>query len=97
MHALRLAAAAAFLCFASANADLLPRDLAPPSSPREGWGYIGCYVDSVAARALDGPSHYDSAGLTAETCVAYCADAGYSYAGTEYSVECCEFLHEPRA
>jgi hypothetical protein len=28
--------------------------------------------------------------LTGESCVEWCSDNGYTYAGTEYSAECCK-------
>ncbi|KAF5007753.1 hypothetical protein FDECE_5925 [Fusarium decemcellulare] len=88
MVAFRFAAlGAAFLHLTSASV-ILRRDLTPPETPQTGWSYIGCFVDSVAKRALDGATHYDSTGLTAQTCVAFCADAGFAYAGMEYTAEC---------
>ncbi|KAF7543009.1 hypothetical protein G7Z17_g11090 [Cylindrodendrum hubeiense] len=88
MGVLRSAAlGAAFLHLTSASV-IVRRDLTPPTTPQDGWGYIGCFVDSVAQRSLDGAVHYDTTDLTAETCVAYCADAGFAYAGMEYSAEC---------
>lgn len=92
MHARCLAALAALLPLTSASIDLSRRDLVPSEAPLEDWGYIGCFVDSVAERALGDATHFDTTGLTAESCVAFCADLGYTYAGAEYSVECCKSI-----
>jgi hypothetical protein len=90
MVVLRFAAlAAASLPLTSASA-IFRRDLTAPESPREGWSYLGCFIDSTSKRALDGPVHYDETGLTAETCVAHCVGLGYAFAGMEYSKECCK-------
>ena len=52
-----------------------------------GYGYIGCYTDSTADRALTGLANPVAGGtLTIELCAAACA--GYTYFGVEYSVEC---------
>ncbi|KAF5021880.1 hypothetical protein F66182_6071 [Fusarium sp. NRRL 66182] len=85
---LRYAAYGAAFLHASSASVLLRRDLTPPTAPREGWSYLGCFVDNVARRALDGPVRYDNTNLTAENCVAHCASAGFAFAGMEYSVEC---------
>ncbi|SCO42989.1 related to glyoxal oxidase precursor [Fusarium fujikuroi] len=89
MSLLRFAAlGAAFLHLPSSASVIVRRDLTPPETPRDGWTYLGCYVDSVSKRALDGPVHYDTEGLTAETCVAHCVGLGYAFAGMEYAQEC---------
>lgn len=82
-----VALAAAFLHLTSASV-ILRRDLTPPTTPQTGWSYIGCFVDSPAQRVLSGAVHYDTDGLTAETCVAFCDEAGFAYAGMEYTAEC---------
>ncbi|KAM6513609.1 hypothetical protein FALCPG4_015994 [Fusarium falciforme] len=88
MAALRFVAlGAAFLHLTSASV-IFRRDLTPPATPQDGWGYIGCFVDSVAERSLNGAVQYDTTGLTAQTCVAFCANAGFAYAGMEYTAEC---------
>ena len=52
-----------------------------------GFGYIGCYTDSTANRALTGLANPVSGStLTIEPCAAACA--GFTYFGVEYSVEC---------
>lgn len=42
-------------------------------------------------RTLTGGGYTNATGMTDEACIAYCEKAGYIYAGTEYSQECCEF------
>ncbi len=62
-----------------------PTNVALPSA----WATLGCYTDSVAARAL---SHgLNIASLTVDKCISACAAAGYTYAGVEYAGECCWF------
>jgi WSC domain len=52
-----------------------------------GWVYDGCYVDGVNGRILQhGPP--DSQTNTVESCVNYCAGAGYTIAGMEFSTQC---------
>ncbi|KAM0794890.1 WSC domain-containing protein [Usnea florida] len=52
-----------------------------------GYGYIGCYTDSTANRALTGVANpVSGATLTIEACAAACA--GFTYFGVEYSAEC---------
>jgi hypothetical protein len=75
-----------------ATANILRRDLVAPNNPQRGWEYVGCFVDSVEERALDLARHYDTESLTGESCVEWCADNGYTYAGTEYSAECCKLF-----
>jgi WSC domain len=60
-----------------------------------GWNYLGCYTDSVQARTLSysmavtgGPTN-----MTQENCRIACAQAGYIFAGVEYSGECCNILN----
>jgi hypothetical protein len=81
--------AACLIGLTSANANLR-RDLQPPIVFQTGWEYVGCFVDGVAERSLDGAVYFDAAGLTAETCISYCEEAGFAYAGMEYSAECCK-------
>jgi hypothetical protein len=60
-----------------------------PSGP-SGWGSLGCYSDSVAARIL--PTGVGVAGgasnNSAASCTAACAASNFKYAGTEYGGEC---------
>lgn len=67
--------------------------LGPPTNPGpNGYGSIGCYNDTAAARTLGtqvqvtgGPDN-----MTVANCVSACSAAGFSLAGTEYARECCE-------
>ncbi|CAM9959403.1 unnamed protein product [Pylaiella littoralis] len=49
--------------------------------------YQGCYRDALP-RAMDGEGPVKPGDMTNEVCIAYCADQGYGYAGTQYSSEC---------
>ncbi|KAJ8119110.1 hypothetical protein OPT61_g27 [Boeremia exigua] len=51
------------------------------------WSYLGCGRDNISDRALDGPS-FSHATTTVQSCVAFCAESGYTYAGLEYKSEC---------
>lgn len=55
-----------------------------------GWGFMGCYVDSVGARTL--PNGYPVQGgaqnMTVANCAAACGANGYTISGVEYSGEC---------
>jgi len=47
----------------------------------------GCYTEGVNERALPG-SGTASVNMTVQSCVSYCQNGGYKYAGIEYSTEC---------
>lgn len=51
------------------------------------WTYQGCYTDP-GPRTLSGPSYVNSTAMTDETCIGFCSEQYYIYAGTEYSQEC---------
>lgn len=51
-----------------------------------GWEYAGCAIDSVSSRTLGGPNESKD-DMTVETCISFCSNAGYSYAGLEYSTQ----------
>ncbi|KAF2007335.1 copper radical oxidase [Amniculicola lignicola CBS 123094] len=72
--------------FGSANT-IEKRDLYAPPSPFTGWGYAGCFNDSVGARTLT-QNGFTSSAMTNTQCVQFCASKGFYYAGTEYSAEC---------
>ena len=44
--------------------------------------------DSVGARGLSGAFYGDGNAMTTDSCIAYCTQAGYNYAGVEYASEC---------
>lgn len=52
-----------------------------------GWTYQGCYVDGANGRILSNQQP-DNQDLTQQSCVETCANAGYTIAGMEYSVQC---------
>ena len=51
-----------------------------PSDIPSPWTYQGCYID--VGRTLTGGGYDDVIGMTDESCVAYCSNLGYHYAGT---------------
>lgn len=71
-----------------ATASVIPRALEIPTALPNNWTYLGCYVDNINGRALSGAFYANETHMTAETCVLYCMDAGYPFAGTEYGIEC---------
>jgi hypothetical protein len=61
------------------------------SSPvAAGWSYDGCFSDNLNSRVLTGIefANIGNHEVTNTKCVAYCAAAGYSMAGTEYGGQC---------
>ena len=56
-----------------------------------GWGFMGCYTDSVAARTLTANYVQTEGGaqkMTVAACTTACGAAGFNYSGVEYSGEC---------
>lgn len=51
------------------------------------WSYLGCGSDNIADRAFTGLS-FSRQNTTVESCIDFCAAAGYTYAGLEYKSEC---------
>ncbi|KAI1841627.1 hypothetical protein JX266_012180 [Neoarthrinium moseri] len=78
----------AFLLAQRATSRLIPRDLVIPTSLPNNWTYVGCYVDNLDGRALALDGYNNATSMTAESCILYCMDRGYPFAGTEYSSEC---------
>lgn len=66
---------------------------ATPSAPTTtsisgvAWTYLGCYPD-FSPRTLDNGIQNSIPGQSVSACLNMCASAGYSFGGTEYSVEC---------
>ena len=72
------------------------------------WSSQGCYVwvptspfswdvltlSSDVGRTLTQAGYNDNIAMTQESCVAYCWNLGYIYAGVEYSAECCKIRCE---
>lgn len=46
------------------------------------WSSKGCYSDNVNSRALNGKTYVDGA-MTQESCISFCSNNGYAYAGVE--------------
>ncbi|KAF2458758.1 hypothetical protein BDY21DRAFT_283734 [Lineolata rhizophorae] len=53
----------------------------------QGWTYLGCYTDSVAARTLPYGTGVEGP-MTNEKCIDKCESLDFTYAGTEYAGEC---------
>ena len=51
-------------------------------------------IFSDIGRTLNGDDYTDAANMTVESCIAFCGNSGFNYAGTEYSSQCCEFLFQ---
>ncbi|KAL1297177.1 hypothetical protein AAFC00_004750 [Neodothiora populina] len=51
-----------------------------------GYGYVGCGSDGTT-RTLSAASESGS-DMDVETCVSFCSDKGYAYAGMEYASQC---------
>jgi hypothetical protein len=56
------------------------------------WLIIADSDGSDGTRALDLDGYNNAANMTVESCVLFCMDRGYPMAGTEYGLECCEWL-----
>lgn len=83
MHTRHLLPTLGLYAFAS-SAAIAKRQSVSTSLPA-GWTYQGCYPDSVSDRVLSGASYRDSTGMTEESCITYCASAGFTLAGVEYA------------
>lgn len=51
------------------------------------WSYFGCWTDT-GRRKLSGPNFASGNGMTQQSCIAYCQNVNYPYAGIEYAGEC---------
>ncbi|KAJ8022124.1 WSC domain-containing protein 2 [Holothuria leucospilota] len=49
--------------------------------------YIGCYEDQ-STRALSGDTYSDSSGMTIQTCIDFCRELDYPYAGLQAGSSC---------
>lgn len=62
-----------------------------------GFTYSGCYSDSQGSRSLTNGG-YSGPDVTPTTCVSYCSNKGFNYAGLEYGNECwCGYVLQPSA
>ncbi|KAG4411385.1 hypothetical protein IFR04_015473 [Cadophora malorum] len=50
------------------------------------WTYQGCYTE--IGRTLNGASYTNTTTMTDESCINYCSERGFIYAGTQYSSQC---------
>lgn len=48
--------------------------------------YLGCFTDPVTPRTLSGQELNPGSSNTPQYCAYLCGDAGFEYAGVEYSV-----------
>lgn len=62
----------------------------PPTTVKQVGSYLskGCYAEATIGRLLNGSSYSNSTGMTVETCVSFCKNAGANYAGLEYAKQC---------
>ncbi|KAI0697984.1 copper radical oxidase [Cytidiella melzeri] len=67
-----------------------PHRLAIRDVPVSQWIPLGCYTDNVngAGRTLASASFTNTTGMTTESCISFCDQQGFVYAGTEFSQEC---------
>jgi hypothetical protein len=70
----------------------IDRDTKSAIEARSSWNFLGCYTDSVSARALPNGEAVPGGtnAMTNELCQTTCLAAGFSIAGTEYAGECCK-------
>ena len=61
--------------------------LSPGATLPMGWGYHGCWTD-YGRRKLSGPSYVDSENMTPASCIAFCNNKRYPFAGVELGQEC---------
>lgn len=75
--------------FHNANAVVAKAGPAHNAGP-PGWGFMGCYTDSVAARTLTtgGQSDGGAGKVTVALCTEACDRQGFNISGVEYSGEC---------
>ncbi|KAJ7921513.1 hypothetical protein B0H13DRAFT_1604473, partial [Mycena leptocephala] len=52
------------------------------------WTYLGCYTDSISARTLSAVQKGGITNNSVANCQATCLNAGYDYAGVEFSSQC---------
>ncbi|KAK7696501.1 hypothetical protein QCA50_001159 [Cerrena zonata] len=54
----------------------------------QGWRAQGCITDNPGARSLTGSAFTDTVNMTVESCVNFCVQGGFIFAGLEFSQEC---------
>lgn len=70
-----------------------PNSASVPNQPGSSYGYVGCYSEPSAARALASTSNFGSFAttsttLTVEACAALCFSKGYPWMGVENGNQC---------
>lgn len=81
-------AAASSSAVTTTSTSTAPAVSATPVNPSvSGWAYQAVVAEGTNGRALTGSS-YAGSGMTVESCLAFCDNAGYPLAGLEYSSEC---------
>lgn len=45
------------------------------------WTSQGCRTEANGVRALQGASYANSTGMTEQSCISFCSDKGFVYAG----------------
>ena len=59
------------------------------SKSKTEWKVDARASDPGNPRTLNGASYTDGTSMTEDSCVSYCKGKNYTYAGTEFSEECC--------
>ncbi|EMD36066.1 hypothetical protein CERSUDRAFT_115979 [Gelatoporia subvermispora B] len=52
------------------------------------WTFFGCFTDNPGARTLTGPTFTNTTSMTVESCVDFCNDQSFIFAGVEFAQEC---------
>ncbi|TDL23466.1 copper radical oxidase [Rickenella mellea] len=52
------------------------------------WTSKGCWTDNPAARTLSASTFLDTNGMTVESCINFCWQGNFIFAGTEFAQEC---------
>uniref|UniRef100_A0A915DZY9 protein xylosyltransferase n=1 Tax=Ditylenchus dipsaci TaxID=166011 RepID=A0A915DZY9_9BILA len=81
-----------FLCSLKENlgwpVEKINNTCAASFDPSKVYSHIGCFIDDVNSRLLDGFKYEFKEHNSMEKCVQACLRAGFVYAGLEYSTEC---------
>ncbi|KAJ2901230.1 hypothetical protein MKZ38_002094 [Zalerion maritima] len=54
----------------------------------EGYAYVGCASDPAGQERTLSDASTSADDMTVETCISFCREGGYVYAGVEYSTQC---------
>ncbi|RPD53575.1 galactose oxidase [Lentinus tigrinus ALCF2SS1-7] len=58
-----------------------------PDIPGTKYEFLGCFTDQ-GARTLGGPTFVNTTGMTVESCVDFCSQQDFNFAGLEFAQEC---------